>query len=66
MTNKLLKLILAFAALLVSMPAIYLPWRIRRIYLKSLVLFLYKFVQFGSIADHIVTHKQKLNSGEKY
>jgi hypothetical protein len=64
MVDKLLKLTLAYIAIIICLPAIYLPWHIRRTYLRTLVFLLYKFVQFRPIANFIITHKQKIYMGE--
>ena len=56
--NKLLKPILAGAAIILTIPAIYLPFRLQNIYHRATALITYKLKDTKIIA-HLIMEKEK-------
>lgn len=61
--NKLLKPIKAFVAIILTLPAIYLPFRIQNVYKRVMSLIAYRLKNCKSITNLIIMQKQEHDEG---
>lgn len=52
--NKLLKPIKAFLAILLTIPAVYLPFRLQNVYKRMMSLLAYKLKNYNFIAKSVI------------
>jgi hypothetical protein len=57
--NKLLKPIKAFVAIILTMPAVYLPFRLQNVYKRMMSLLAYKLKDYKFIAYLVMIQKQE-------
>ena len=56
--NKLLKPIMAVVAIILTIPALYLPLRLQNLYKRAMSLITYK-LKNSKIITHLMTEKEK-------
>ena len=61
--NKLLKPIKAFLAIIFTVPAIYLPFRLQNVYKRAMSLLAYKLKNYKFIADSVIIQKEEYDEG---
>lgn len=57
--NKLLKPIKAFVAIILTVPAIYLPFRLQNVYKHAMSLLAYKLKNYKFIANSVMIQKEE-------
>jgi hypothetical protein len=61
--NKLLKPIKAFLAIILTVPAIYLPFCLQNVYKRAMSLLAYKLKNYKFIADSVIIQKEEYDEG---
>lgn len=57
--NKLLKPIKAWVAILLTIPAIYLPFRLQNVYKRAMSLLAYRLKNYKFITNSVMIQKQE-------
>ena len=57
--NKLLKPIKAFVAIILTVPAVYLPFRLQNVYKHAMCLLAYKLKNYKFIAKSVMIQKHE-------
>ena len=57
--NKLLKPIKAWMAIILAVPAVYLPFRLQNVYKRAMSLLAYRLKNCKSITNLVIIQKQK-------
>jgi len=60
-TNKLLKPIKAWVAIILTIPAIYLPFPLQNVYKRAMSLLAYKLRKCKFIAKSVIIQKEEYN-----